>query len=160
MTVRVDLPTEAILVNTVPDIHVYDHVRPTSADTPDGVYRVVGVSETVTLLRVGDADGRRVTTGEIHRIDRDALDGFETAENPDDGWAITATLAGLPNSIYWQLRTFVRTLAANPISAAIASVLLVVGSLEAPGVTLPEPVSTGLVFVGALGLAYVGSGRL
>jgi len=143
------------------DLSAYDHLRPASSDDiPDGVYRVVGTGETVTLLRVGDADGRRMTTGEIHRVDRDALAEFEAAANPDDSRSITAMVAGLPRSIYWSLRTFVRTLAANPIPAAIAGALLVIGSLEEPGVALPDPASTALVFAGALGLAYVGSGRL
>lgn len=147
-------------MSSVPDIHVYDHVRPTATDVPDGVYRVVGVGETVTLLRVGDADGRRVTTGEIYSVDRDALADFEPAENPDDSRPVTATLVGLPRTIYWQLRTFAVTLASNPIPAAIAATILVIGSLDDPGIALPEPISTAMVFAGALGLAYVGSGRL
>jgi hypothetical protein len=47
------------------DLAVYDHLRPTAperAGVNPGVYRVVG-TDPVTLLRVGDADGRRVTTG-------------------------------------------------------------------------------------------------
>jgi len=57
---------------------VYDHLSPTDADCPDGVYRVVGSSDgTVTLLRITDADGRRAHTGEVATVDADALDGFE-----------------------------------------------------------------------------------
>lgn len=43
-----------------------DHVVPTDADYPDGVYRVVGTGDgPVTLLRVTDAAGRRAHTGEL-----------------------------------------------------------------------------------------------
>jgi hypothetical protein len=143
------------------ELDVYDHVRLTVTDHPDGVYRVVGTTdETVTLLRVGDPDGRRIHTGEVSAVDRAALDDAEPADNPDDSWAITPFLTGLPKSIYWQLRTFVLTLAANPIPTAIALALLVIGSLEDPGIALPEPLSTAFVFAGAFGLVYVGGGRL
>jgi hypothetical protein len=143
------------------DLDVYDHVRPATTDLPDGVYRVVGTAdETVTLLRVGDESGRRVYTGEVSTVDRSVLLGAEPADNPDDGWAITPLLTGLPKSMYWSLRTFVLTLASHPIPAAVAFALLIVGSLEDPGIALPEPLSTALLFAGAFGLAYVGSGRL
>ncbi|QIB72785.1 hypothetical protein G3I44_01970 [Halogeometricum borinquense] len=43
---------------------VYDHYRADDAAVSDGVYRVVGTDdETVTLLRVADADGRRSNVG-------------------------------------------------------------------------------------------------
>jgi hypothetical protein len=65
---------------------VSDHYRASdgTAGVDNGVYRVVGTAdETVTLLRVGDADGRRVHTGEIETVEPDALTAFEPAENPD-----------------------------------------------------------------------------
>lgn len=143
------------------DLDVYDHVRPTDSNITPGVYRVVGTAEdTVTLLRVGDETGRRVHTGDVVTVDRDTLSAFEPADNPDDGWAIVPLLAGLPRSLYWQLRTFALTLASHPIPAAVALAVLLIGSLEDPGIALPDPLSTVFVFAGAFGLAYVGSGRL
>ena len=64
----------------------FDHVQAgESGSIPAGVYRVVGTSEQLTLLRVGDADGRRVRTGEIVRVSRSVYTNFGAAENPDTG---------------------------------------------------------------------------
>ncbi|WP_226005891.1 hypothetical protein [Natrinema salinisoli] len=61
-----------------------DHCRPIAGDYPDGIYRVVGTGEdTVTLFRVGDAEGRRVNTGEIVTVRDREFEAFEPAENPD-----------------------------------------------------------------------------
>jgi len=72
-----------------PDPSPYDHYRPVDADYPDGVYRVVGTGGNqegdVRLLEVGDADGRRVTTGRVLSVPREDMAGFEPAENPDAG---------------------------------------------------------------------------
>lgn len=143
------------------DIDIYDHVRLTATGHPGGIYRVVGTTdETVTLLRVGDAEGRRVHTGEVTTVDRSVIADGELADNPDDGWAITSLLAGFPKSVYWSLRTFVLTLASHPIPTAIAGSLFFIGSLVPPGIALPDPLSTVFFLAGMSGLAYVGSGRL
>jgi hypothetical protein len=139
---------------------VYDHVRPTD-DHPAGVYRVVGVGEErVTLLRVTDADGRRVHTGELRTVDRAAFAEFEPAENPDEGGSLLAAVAGAPSTAYWSLRAFGQQLAAHPIPAAVALALVAAGALGDAVVSLPNPVFGLLILAGSLGLAYVGSGAL
>ncbi|MCU4801834.1 hypothetical protein OB920_15755 [Halobacteria archaeon HArc-gm2] len=83
-------------------VAVSDHVRPSGdgpvdADRslPPGVYRVVGTPENaVTLLRVADADGRRVHTGEVHRVPRTDLDEFEVAANPDENRSLASSVVG------------------------------------------------------------------
>ncbi|MEZ3114508.1 hypothetical protein RYH80_01025 [Halobaculum sp. MBLA0147] len=51
---------------------------------PAGVYRVVGRSDdAVTLLAVGDADGVRVHSGQIHRVSRERLRDFERVRAPE-----------------------------------------------------------------------------
>lgn len=67
----------------------YDHYRPTDRDEFEpGVYRVVGTREdAVTLLYVADGDGRRVNTGRVVRVTREAFETtFADAENPDSGF--------------------------------------------------------------------------
>ncbi len=72
----------------------YDHVRVSAqGPVPAGIYRVVGTGEKVTLLRVGDAEGRRETTGEVVQVSRSAYDGFETAPNPDSGFSVGSLLS-------------------------------------------------------------------
>lgn len=61
----------------------YDHVRATNAAIPDGTYRVVGVTDGVTLLRVADASGNRVHDGRVFRVSRADYAGFPEAANPD-----------------------------------------------------------------------------
>lgn len=139
---------------------VHDHLRPTDGDVPDGVYRVVGTDEeSVTLLRVGDADGTRVHTGEVRTVTREALDAFETAANPDGSRSVAAALLGVPAHLYWTLRAFARQLAASPLPAAVAIALVLAGAFGAGSLPLSETGLDALVVAGALGLALVGSGR-
>ena len=137
---------------------VSDHLRPTDADVPDGVYRVVGTTDGVTLLRGGDADGRRVVTGEVTTVP-DAT-GFEAAENPAGNRSLGRTVAGVPQTLYWQLRTFASSLAANPLPTAVGVGFVLLGEFGESLVGIPGDVGGLLIFVGALCLAYVGSGQL
>jgi hypothetical protein len=64
----------------------YGHVRAgEEASIPPDTYRAVGTGEPIALLRVGDEAGRRVTTGDVVRVDRDEYARFEAAGNPDRG---------------------------------------------------------------------------
>lgn len=75
---------------------IYDHVRTTDdAPVQSGVYRVVGVGEEVTLLRVADASGRRQNTGEVVTVAAETVAEFETADNPDIGFSPGSLLAPL-----------------------------------------------------------------
>lgn len=77
------------------NVAVYDHVHPADADYTGGVYRVVGIADDrVTLLRVTDADGTRTSTGHLERVPREDLVGFESASDPDAGFAPVRTLLG------------------------------------------------------------------
>lgn len=61
------------------------HYRPATDATDPGVYRVVGTSDEVALLRLTDGEGERIHTGELLRVPRDALESsFEPASNPDE----------------------------------------------------------------------------
>ncbi|PGF18187.1 hypothetical protein CP556_01880 [Natrinema sp. CBA1119] len=138
-----------------------DHVRPTGGDYPDGIYRVVGTSEgAATLLRVGDADGRRVNTGEIVTVSDGELEVFEPAENPDGnrplGEIAASSLAMLP----WRFRAFGGQLVAHPLPTAIATALVAVGFVGDSLGPFSEPVASVVLFIGIVGLAYVGSGSL
>jgi hypothetical protein len=66
-------------------LRVGAHYRPTSDATEPGVYRVVGISDEVVLLRLTDDEDRRIHTGEIIRVPEDVLESsFDPAPNPDD----------------------------------------------------------------------------
>ncbi|OLZ41641.1 hypothetical protein A6E15_11895 [Natrinema saccharevitans] len=138
-----------------------DHVRPTDGDYPGGIYRVVGTGDdTVTLLRVGDADGRRVNTGEVVTVDEDDLATFEPADNPDENRPLGPTVASGLEMIYWRFRAFGQQLAAHPIPATVAGALVAVGYVGDSVGPLSESVASVVLFVGAIGLAFVGSGSL
>lgn len=94
-------------------VAIGEHYRPArdgggpEQPAPPGVYRVVGTGDPVALLRVGDADGRRVTTGEVVRVDHVALDAsFERADDPDAGIHPIRGLANAASGFYWQFRRF------------------------------------------------------
>jgi len=86
---------------------VGEHYRPTDGRREPGVYRVVGVPEDVTLLRVADADGRRVHTGRIRRVSEAEVQGvFEPASDPDAGIAPLAWLRNVLQGAYWDVRKY------------------------------------------------------
>ncbi|SNZ11993.1 hypothetical protein SAMN06269185_1454 [Natronoarchaeum philippinense] len=88
-------------------VDIGDHYRPTEDDADAGIYRVVGVPDDVTLLRVADADGRRVHTGAIRHVQRATLDAdFESASDPDAGLSPVAWLRNLLSGMYWSVRRF------------------------------------------------------
>jgi len=140
---------------------VYDHYRMKDAGYTDGIYRVVGTDdETITLLRVGDTDRRRVSTGELITVSRNELDGFERAENPDGNRPLGEVVASVPETAYWSVRVFVGELVAHPLPAAVALGIVLIGSLGEGVVPIPDIGLGVLIIVGSLGLAYVGSGQL
>jgi hypothetical protein len=142
------------------DRDVYDHVRLTGIDHPDGIYRVVGVrDDEVTVLRVGDADGRRVHSGEVRTFDADELEAATSAPNPDGNRPLGATVRAALTMPYWVGRAFVQQLLTRPGLSALAVGLLLVGVVGGQTGQIPESVEIGMVLVGGLALAYLGSGR-
>jgi hypothetical protein len=141
---------------------VYDHVSPTDGDYPDGVYRVVGVDGAVTLLRITDGDGRRVHTGELVTVETGAFEAFEPVDRPTRADSFAARTASAPAVGYWSLRAFGQQLRSHPRATAIAggpALVGLVGSLATVR-SVPDPVFGALLFLGSLGLAYVGGGFL
>ena len=123
----------------------------TAARDSPGIYRVVGVDgRGVTLLHVGDDEGRRVHTGETVRFERDALTEVESTAPPTSSGPGAATVA------YWSARAFGAELAARPLPAGVGGVLVFAPLV----VAVPSPVGGVLPAVGGLLLALVGSGRL
>jgi hypothetical protein len=83
------------------------HYRPEDGDYQPGVYRVVGTSEPVSLLRVSDGDGRREATGEVVSVSESALEAdFEPAENPDGDLNPVRAIQNLVTGLYWSVRRF------------------------------------------------------
>jgi hypothetical protein len=143
------------------DIGVYDHIRVSGTDQPDGIYRVVGVRDGgVTALKVADTDGRRIHTGEVVRLDQVTLDDVTSVPNPDGNRPLVKTAASKLRMMYWSGRAFVHQLAAQPVPAAAAGGLVLVGLVGEQTGQLPEWGQGVLILVGGLSLAYVGSGRL
>jgi len=140
---------------------VYDHLRPAGdADAPvdPGVYRVVGTAEdTVTLLRVGDTAGRRVATGEVVSVDRDAFGALEPADNPDGSRPLGERAAGAVELVVWSLRAFAQGLLARPIASLVAVGLLVVGHQGDRVLAGPETAFTVVYLLGVGLLVYLGS---
>ena len=88
-------------------VRIRDHVRPIDGSHAPGVYRVVGTTERVTLLRVTGADDRRAHTGEITRVSPERLDAsFEPAADPDAGFSPVSSLRNLASGLYWSVRQF------------------------------------------------------
>ena len=140
---------------------VYDHYSSTDTDSSDGIYRVVGTSEDgVTLLRVGNANGQRINTGEIITVRGDDLDRFDPAENPDGNRPLGDAVKSMTGMVYWSLRVFVQQLAAHPLMTLLAVAVLAVGNFGDGIVPVPDSAFGILIVVGSLGLAYIGSGRL
>jgi hypothetical protein len=87
------------------EVDVGEHYRPTNGGHKPGVYRVVGATDGVTLLRVGDANGRRIYTGEVRYVDTAALGSeFATATDPDTGLSLRGVFRDAIQGLYWSLR--------------------------------------------------------
>ncbi|WP_435079738.1 hypothetical protein [Halococcus sp. AFM35] len=140
---------------------VSDHYSPTKIDYPAGTYRVVGTDdEAVTLLKVGDSDGQRVTTGEIVTVSCEDFVGFEPAENPDRTRRLVDSVRSSLEVVYWSFRVFGQELIAHSLLTLVAVAVILVGNFGEAIVPLPDTIYSFLVIIGALGLAYIGSGRL
>mgnify|MGYP000241766883 CR=1 FL=1 len=139
----------------------YEHFKPANVDVSDGIYRVVGSDEeTVTLLRVADANERRIHTGEVVTVSFDEFTGFIPAENPDGNRPLGATLTSHLEMGYWSIRVFLQQLASKPILATVAVTLVIVGVFGDQILPLPDIVFGGLILFGSLGLAFISGGRL
>ena len=152
----------------VTDPAVYDHLRAADgaatagtdidAALVPGVYRVVGLDErTVTLLRVGDADGYRVNTGEVTAVERDSLAAFDPADSPDGNRPLGEKLRRAAGTLGWNVRAFVAGLVARPLLAALAVALVVVGHQGHRVLSVPESWLTAVYFLGVLGVVYLGA---
>jgi hypothetical protein len=135
-----------------------DHYHPTTADVPDGVYRVVGAADDIALLRVGDADGQRVHTGALVHVA--TIDGFESAAPPASNRSLGGAVTGALETGYWSVRAFLLAVLARPLSSGLALVVIVAAGVGERTGAIPELVGTLLTLVGALWLAAIGSGRL
>ena len=140
---------------------VYDHFVSTDTAHSDGIYRVVGTSEdSVTLLRVANADGRRSHTGRIVTVSHGALDSLVPVENPDGNRPLGETVSSALETAYWSARVFVQQLAAHPLMTVLALTFITTGYFGEGIGPLSDGVSSILVVVGSLLLAYIGSARL
>ena len=89
----------------MPDIG--DHYRAVDGPTDGPVYRVVGASDEVALLRVTDGDGRRVSSGEVRHVTAGELDArFAAAPDPDAGLTPVRSARNALTGLYWQFRRF------------------------------------------------------
>lgn len=89
-------------------VAVGDHYRAgTGTDLAPGVYRVVGTREgEVTLLRVADADGRRVHSGTVSYVPVGVVaSALDPADDPDAGFSPLDAVAGLLDGMVWELRS-------------------------------------------------------
>lgn len=84
-----------------------DHYWPRGEPSQSNVHRVVGRKDEVTLLRVTDADGKRVNSGEVRRRSPERLDAeFEPAKNPDAGFTPVSDVQNALSWLYWSFRRF------------------------------------------------------
>ncbi|MFY4811134.1 hypothetical protein ACOJIV_00285 [Haloarcula sp. AONF1] len=137
------------------------HVRLTEAGPDsritDGVYRVVGADEdSVTLLLVADAAGRRVHTGEVVTVARRGLDTFEPAENPDARRSLVTHAISQLDGLRWSLRLLWRSIRTRPLPGTAAITLLLVGVFGEWILPVSETVLTGFFLLGALLLFSLG----
>ncbi|ERH00818.1 MAG: hypothetical protein J07HN6_02447 [Halonotius sp. J07HN6] len=140
---------------------IYDHVEVRDSDHPDGVYRVVGTTaDTVTLLHVADADGRRLHSGRTVSVSHSTYEELPSASNPDDGGSITDVLTSLPATGYWAVRGSARQLAASPVRTLLAVAAVVVGAVGPRALSVSPLVLDGLLLGGILGLVLIGEGRV
>lgn len=140
---------------------VYDHYRLADMEYEDGIYRVVGVDDsTVTLLRVGESDGRRTNTGEVITVDIKVIENSEVSENPDGNPRASGVLWSVPKTAYWSAIAFIKEASSHPIRASVGIAFLAVGYFGEGTLPVPDMVLGILILIGGMSLAYVGSGKV
>ncbi|GAB6862511.1 hypothetical protein ACFQL0_15905 [Haloplanus litoreus] len=80
--------------------------------------------------------------------------------NPDGTRPVGEILTSNLEMGYWSIRVFIQQLASNPLPTLGAIALGLAGVFGDRILSLPEVVFGGVILLGGLGLAYVGSGRL
>lgn len=127
------------------------------APVPAGYYQVVGRDETaVTLLRIGDEEGRRRNTGRIESVDRSALDTLEAAEAPrvDSLGRTTDVLEAL----WLSLRMVPENLRDRPAPALLGVALLVVAAVGPAFLDVPTVALGATNLIGAVLLGFAAAG--
>ena len=138
-------------------VPIYDHVEFRNSDYPDGVYRVVGTTDdTVTLLHVAAADGRRIHTGRTVSVSHDTYAALPSASNPDESGSPLAVVRSLPTVAYWGIRAYGQQWASRPVPAAVAGSVAVVGVISPPGLPVSPLGWDILLGVGIAGLVAIG----
>ncbi|WP_226005892.1 hypothetical protein [Natrinema salinisoli] len=61
---------------------------------------------------------------------------------------------------YWRFQAFGEQLVAHPLPTIVAAMLVAVGYVADSVGPLSEPVASAVLFVGVIGIAFVGSGYL
>jgi hypothetical protein len=62
----------------------------------------------VSLLRLPDGDGTRISSGELQHVPHADLSGFETAEDPDAGLSPVGRIRGFVDGVVHLLRDVFR----------------------------------------------------
>ncbi|MEF8842125.1 MAG: hypothetical protein V5A62_10945 [Haloarculaceae archaeon] len=135
-----------------------DHYRANGeGPVPSGYYRVVGRdADDVTLLYVGDSEGRRRHTGRVESIDRSALAGLEPAEAPRSG--ALAGAMGAAEGLWLSVRAVPGNLRDRPRQTLLALALLAATTFGPAFVTAPPPVFEVANLLGALLLGAAAAG--
>lgn len=85
---------------------------------------------------------------------------FEPTENPDGTRSLGDSVRSSLEMVYWSFRVFGQELVVHPVLTLVAVTVILVGHFGEAIVPLPDTVYSFLIIIGALGLAYIGSGRL
>jgi hypothetical protein len=135
-----------------------DHYRANGdGPVPTGYYRVVGRdSEGVTLLHVGDGEGRRRHTGRVESVDRSRLDALDDAEAPEAG--VRAGLTGFFERLWLPVRLIPGNLRDRPGQALLGAALLASAVAGPALLDLPSVVFAASNLLGALLLGAAAAG--
>ena len=114
-----------------------DHYRADGdAPVPEGDYRVVGRdADGVTLLHVGDGEGRRRHTGRVESVDRSDLPALETADAPGGG--ARARVGDAVQGLWLSARTVPGNLRERPVRSILAVALLAAAAADPAFLTVP-----------------------
>lgn len=127
-----------------------DHYRANGEGSlPPGYYRVVGRDgERVTLLHVGDAEGRRRNTGRVESVDRSGLAALDAAGAPKSG--SLAGARGVLEALWLSVRMVPGNLRDRPVQVLLAALILGGAAFGPAYVAAPAVVFEAADLLGAL----------
>lgn len=132
-------------------VEINDIYRIESSNYESGIYRVVGTSNNIVLVKIGDLNKNRIHTGHIIKTTEDKLQDFDNSDIPKKN--IKQKIISKINMIPYILSANYDRMKDNNYLNIVSLIFLVCGLLFDFLVIEYPIISSTLILIGSLGFA-------